>query len=595
MESDREVCRNGSRIARPPRFMTSPVDRRSAVRTPWATTLALALAAFSGVWDGCAYAQNRVALVVGNGSYQNVPPLPTTLNDAGDIAQSFERLGFATTKLTNASYDDFRRAIRKFNELTQKADIAAIYFGGHGLEAGGENWLLPVDADLRTDLDIAQEAIGLNSLMQSVGRSAVLGMVILDASRNNPFAARMQRTGQTRSVDRGLARVEPAQNVLVAYASQDGTTSEDRGGRNSPYAAALLRYLELPGLDINLMFRKVRDDVLSHTNRRQQPFIYGSLPSKPIYLTERSISLPPVEVKNEVPPADETIWSTIKDSTDKSLFLDFLNRFPSSIHAKEAGAKLKSLDTTLVVASRQPNPASNPISNDTGNAIAECDRLAASPLDSVRPKNSAGVELSKIPVAAAGRACDEAMRRSPEVARFPFQAARVAIARADYPAARDLYEKASALGSSLAMYSLGLLYAEGKTVPLDYAEARRWYAKAVGLNSAFAMPELAALYENGLGGPKDPAEALRLYRAAATAGDRVSMTKVGNFYEAGFGVRQDYAEAIRWYKRSADRGDADAMRQLAKLYESGLGVAKNAAEARQWNAKAAKREASSSR
>jgi len=591
MDGEDDVRFNGSRIGISRRLAIWTANRKATARTLWATTLALALAAFSGGWDGCAYAQNRVALIVGNGNYQNVPPLPTTLNDAGDIAQSFERLGFATTKLFNASYDDFRRAIRKFNELTQNADIAVIYFGGHGLETGGENWLLPVDADLRTDLDIAQEAIGLNGLMQSVGRVAVLGMVIVDASRNNPFAARMQRTGQTRSVDRGLARVEPNQNVLVAYASKDGTTNEDRGGRNSPYAAALLRYLESPGLDINFMFRKVRDDVLSHTNRRQQPFVYGSLPNKPIYLKERSISLPPVEVKNEVLPADETIWSTIKDSTDKSLFLDFLNKFPSSVHAKEAGAKLKSLDTTLVVASRQTNP----LSNDTGNAIADCDRLAASPLDSGRPKESAGVELSKIPVVAAGRACDEAMRRSPEVARFPFQAARVAIARANYPAARDLYEKASALGSSLAMYSLGLLYAEGKTVPLDYTEARRWYTKAVALNSAFAMPELAALYENGLGGPQDPAEALRLYRAAATAGDRVSMTKVGNFYEAGFGVRQDYAEAIRWYKRSADRGDAGAMRQLAKLYESGRGVAKNAAESRQWNAKAAKREASSSR
>jgi uncharacterized protein len=595
MDSDDDIRFNGSRISMSRRLAIWAANRKAAARTLWTTAVVIALAAFSAVWDDGAYAQNRVALIVGNGNYQNVPPLPTTLNDAGDIAQSFERLGFATTKIFNASYDDFRRAIRRFNELTQHADIAVIYFGGHGLEAGGENWLLPVDADLRTDLDIAQEAIGLNSLMQSVGRVAVLGMVIVDANRNNPFAARMQRTGQTRSVDRGLARVEPTQNVLVAYASKDGTTNEDRGGRNSPYAAALLRYLESPGLDVNFMFRKVRDEVLSHTNRRQQPFVYGSLPNKPIYLKERSISLPPAEVKNEVLPADETIWSTIKDSTDKSLFLDFLNKFPASVHAKEASAKLKSLDTTLVVASRETNPASKPLSNDTGNAIAECDRLAASPLDSGRPKNSAGVELSKIPVVAAGRACDEAMRRSPDVARFPLQAARVAIARADYAAARDLYERASTLGSSLAMYSLGLLYAEGKTVALDYTEARRWYTKAVALNSAFAMPELAALCENGLGGPKDPAEAFRLYRAAATAGDRVSMTKVGNFYEAGFDVRQDYAEAIRWYKRSADRGDAGAMRQLAKLYESGRGVAKNAAEAQQWNAKAAKREASSSR
>jgi uncharacterized protein len=589
MESNGELRSNRSLIGMRGRFAILPADRRPSARIVGAI-VALVLTALASISGGCAHAQNRVALIIGNGDYQNAPPLPTTLNDAADIAQSFERLGFATTKLFNASYDDFRRAIRRFNELTQNADIAVVYFAGHGLAVGAENWLLPVDAELRTDLDVAEEAIALNSLMQSVGRAFVLGVVIIDASRSNPFAARMQRTAQSRSVDRGLARVEPTQNVLVAYASKDGTTNEDRGGRNSPYAAALLRHLESPGLDINFMFRKVRDDVLSHTNRRQQPFVYGSLPNNPIYLKEPSISIHAAEPKSELVPADETVWQTIKDASDKSLIADFLNKFPSSLHAKEAEARLKSLGATLVAPSRETNAATNVVSNDAVNAIAECDRLAASPLNSGRPKNT-GVELSKIPVVVAGSACEEAMRRSPQVARFPFQAARVAIARGDYAAAHELYEKASALGSSLAMYSLGLLYSEGKIVPLDYAEARRWYAKAVALKSAFAMAELAALYEKGLGGPKDAAEALRLYRGAATAGDQVSMAKVGEFYETGLGVRQDYAQAIDWYRKSADRGDADAMRQLGRLYESGRGVAKNAAQARQWYAKAAKRDA----
>jgi uncharacterized protein len=589
MESNREVRSNVSLIARLQRFAILLVNRSICVGKPWAAALALALTALSGLWDGCAQAQNRVALIIGNGTYQNAPPLPTTLNDAADVAQSFERLGFATTKLFNASYEDFRRAIRRFNELTQNADLAVLYFGGHGLAVGGENWLLPVDAELRTDLDVAEEAIALNSLMQSVGRAAVLGLVILDASRSNPFAERMRRTAQSRSVDRGLARVEPAQNVLVAYASKDGTTNDDRGGRNSPYAAALLRHLESPGIDINFMFRKVRDDVLSHTNRRQQPFVYGSLPNNPIYLKEPSISIHSDEVKSEVVPADETVWQTIKDASDKNLIADFLNKFPSSLHAKEAEARLKSLDATLVAPSRETNASTKPVSND--DVIAACDRLAASPLGSGRPSSTAGVELSKIPVVAAGRACEEAMRRSPQVARFPFQAARVAIARGDYAAARELYAKASALGSSLAMYSLGLLYSEGTIVPLDYAEARTWYAKAVALKSAFAMAELAALYEKGLGGPKDAAGAFRLYRGAATAGDQVSMAKVGEFYEAGLGVPQDYVQAINWYKKSADRGNADAMRQLGRLYDSGRGVQKNAAQARQWYAKAAKRDA----
>jgi hypothetical protein len=608
MARDSEVWIKRSRSGTPRRFAISPVavlsfNWRAAVHALWATTLALALIAFSGVWGSSAQAQNRVALIIGNSNYQNAPVLPTTLNDAGDIAKSFEHMGFATTKLFNASYDDFRWAVRKFNELTRNTEIAVIYFGGYGLEMDGENWLLPIDADLRSDLDVASEGIGLNSLLQSVGRVPVLGMVILDASRSNPFAARIQRTGQPRSASRGLTRVEPTQNVLVAYAAKDGTTAEDRGGRNSPYAAALLRHLESPGLDINLMFRKVRDDVLAHTNGKQLPFVYGSLPGKEIYLKEPLLPPKPVEVKKEAVPDDEALWLLIKDSTDKRLFVDFLGKYPLSPHANEARLKLQSLDTTFVgkkevvpiPLGRDFGAIPNSPGDGAGNAMDECDRLAASPLDHGRGKNVAGVELSKIAIVAAGRACDEAMRRAPEVARFPFQAARVSIARGDYATARQLYEKASALGSSLAMYSLGLLYAEGKMVPLDYAEARRWYTKAVALKSAFAMAELAVLYEKGLGGPPDPAEAFRLYRAAATAGDQVSMTKVGNFYEEGLGVRQDYGQAISWYKKSAERGDATAMRQLGRLYESGRpGVPKNATEARQWYARAAKREANPS-
>src|SRR5262249_34865175 len=158
-------------------------------------------------------------------------------------------------------------------------------------------------------------------------------------------------------------------------------------------------------------------------------------------------------------------------------------------YAREAGTRLKTLDANIVIALRQTVPAPA----GAADGPDACDRLAASPLDNERPRNVAGVELSKIPVIEAARACDEAMRRAPREARFPLQAARVAIARSDYGTARALYEKASELGSPLAMYSLGLLYAEGKTGPADYAEARRWYAKAVALNLAFAMPELAAL------------------------------------------------------------------------------------------------------
>src|SRR5579864_6942397 len=226
------------------------------------TSLGLAAVLAITLLSGAAQAQSRIALVIGNSAYQHAPALPTTVNDANDIAQTLESLGFVTKKLVDAPYDDFRRAVRAFNDLASNAEVALIYFAGHGIAMNGQNWIIPIDAELRTEFDVRTEAIGLNTLMQSAGSATTLGIVILDACRGNPFASAMAR--QTRSIDRGLARVEPAQNVLVAYASKEGTTAEDGVGRNSPYTAALLKYLGAPGVDINLTLRKVRDDVRLH-------------------------------------------------------------------------------------------------------------------------------------------------------------------------------------------------------------------------------------------------------------------------------------------------------------------------------------------
>ena len=212
-------------------------------------------------------------------------------NDASDVAESLKRLGFSVTRVVDGKYDDLRRAIRAFNVQVQGADIGLIYFAGHGMELAGENWLIPVDADLKTDLDVPNEAISLKTLMQSVSRAGGLGLVILDACRDNPFAVKMARSKLARSVARGFASVMPTSNVLVAYAAKDGTTAKDGDRRNSPYTAALLRNLEIPGLEISRLFRNVRDEVVTSTHRVQQPYVYGSLSSKAIYL--RPAASPP--------------------------------------------------------------------------------------------------------------------------------------------------------------------------------------------------------------------------------------------------------------------------------------------------------------
>ncbi|MFK4722787.1 hypothetical protein ABIE89_003887 [Bradyrhizobium niftali] len=245
-----------------------------------------AAAAFAGVTPTAAAAEGRrVALVIGNGAYGNVPALLNPPNDASDIAAALKRLGFTVSLATNASFDEMRRGLIALGRDAAGADMAALYFAGHGMEINGENWLIPIDAALKRDTDAANEAISLQSVMLQVSNTTSLGLVILDACRDNPFAVRMNRSLATRAATMGgLGRIEPTGNVLVAYAARDGTTALDGDARNSPFAAALLRNIEAPGVEVTFMFRNVRDDVMEATRNQQQPFVYGSLSRKAIYL-----------------------------------------------------------------------------------------------------------------------------------------------------------------------------------------------------------------------------------------------------------------------------------------------------------------------
>jgi uncharacterized caspase-like protein len=148
-------------------------------------------------------------------------------NDANDIAASLTRLNFSVDKVIDGTFDDKRRALLQFGREAIGADMGVIYYSGHGMEVGGENWLIPVDAELQSDRDAENEAIALKSPMYQVANGSSLGLVILDACRNNPFAAKMQRSARCRAIDRGLVRVEPSDNVLVAYAAREGTIASD--------------------------------------------------------------------------------------------------------------------------------------------------------------------------------------------------------------------------------------------------------------------------------------------------------------------------------------------------------------------------------
>ena len=321
------------------------------------------LAVLLGVAD--ARADGRAALVIGNASYRNVAALPNPVNDAADVAGALRGLGFDVTELTNASFDQMRRGIIAFGRQARGADMAVVYFAGHGMELGGQNWLIPIDAELRTDIDAEAEAVSLRFVMEQVAGAKRLGLVILDACRNNPFAARMQRTSATRAVERGLSRVEPTgDNVAVVYAAKDGTTADDGRGRNSPFTTALLRHLATPGLDVRFLFASVRDDVMAATHGQQQPFIYQSLPRAEIFLRPPAAAASAAMPATAPAPSDlaERTWAAIANTTSQAILEDFIRQFGGTPYGLMARARLEELKSkeTAVAAPSAPPPTSAP-------------------------------------------------------------------------------------------------------------------------------------------------------------------------------------------------------------------------------------------
>lgn len=228
---------------------------------------------------------SRVALVIGNSGYRTVPQLPNAGRDADSIASMFRSIGFKTVQLSgNLDGKAMRRALLDFGSVASTADWAVVYYAGHGIEVAGKNYLVPVDARLATDQDVELEAIALDQVIDSIGGARKLRLIILDACRENPFVPNMKIRVASRAIGRGLAGIDPEGATLVAYSAKGGQVALDGDGANSPYASALLRHLAQPGLEIDLLFRRVRDDVLKMTGNKQEPFVYGTLPADQFFL-----------------------------------------------------------------------------------------------------------------------------------------------------------------------------------------------------------------------------------------------------------------------------------------------------------------------
>jgi peptidoglycan hydrolase-like protein with peptidoglycan-binding domain len=300
-----------------------------------------------------AFADKRVAFVVGNGAYKNVPALPNPAVDAKSMAKLLRNVGFDVVEGSNLSRDKMTEKLLDFGKKAEGADVALFFYAGHGIAVNGTNYLLPVDADLKSEMDVKLgAAINVDTTLEQTMGDAKVKLVFLDACRDNPFAAKIRSAKATRSVNvqTGLAEMKSGEGTLLAFATGPGQTALDgEVGTNSPFTRALLANIAQPGVEIQQAMTKVRAQVNEETAKGQLPWGHTNLIGS-VYLNPAKAAGQPTEAPNTPAPtttaASEVeleFWRSIKDSNKIEEFNAYLTNYPSGTFKSIALSRIAAL------------------------------------------------------------------------------------------------------------------------------------------------------------------------------------------------------------------------------------------------------------
>ncbi|WP_426959405.1 caspase family protein [Muricoccus radiodurans] len=315
--------------------------------------LAVVLSALFLLLAGAARAEpeRRVALVIGNGAYQQVPALRNPPNDARRMAAMLRNAGFEVIEGIDLDRRTMEEKLREFGDRLDGGDLGLFYYAGHGLQVGGENYLLPVDTRIQRERDLSFEAVPIGQVLRSMEGAARTNLVFLDACRDNPLVRSLARSMGTRSgaVSSGLAQVQSGVGTLISYATAPNSVARDGEGANSPFTAALLQHLATPGLDVGVAMRRVREAVITATRQQQVPWDHSSLTGE-VVLVPASVAAPtapPALPAPQAAPTDrETVfWQSAVSGGTRGDFEAYLQAFPTGVYAPLARARLASLAT----------------------------------------------------------------------------------------------------------------------------------------------------------------------------------------------------------------------------------------------------------
>jgi formylglycine-generating enzyme required for sulfatase activity len=463
--------------------------------------------ALCSMWLFCepAFADRRIALVIGNSAYETVPPLANPANDATAMAEMFRHAGFEAVDLKiNLKATEMRRALRDFSDDARNADFAIVYFAGHGIEIQGTNYLIPIDAVLERDIDAFDEAIPLDRLLSVIEPARQLRLVILDACRDNPFAKTMKHAVASRAVERGLAKVEPmSPNTLIAYAAKAGSTAADGTSNNSPFTSALVKYLPTPGLDLRMAFGFVRDDVMKVTRNRQEPFIYGSLGGNDVALVPK-----PPEPIVDTSTAARDDYDLASQINVIAAWESFIKKYPAGFYSDLARAQRDKLIAVRNATSEQARLAAEKKSlDDARTADAERARIAAQTKAAEDARMAA--EKTRAEEAAKAQAREVAERQKAAIQAKAAEDARLAAERKAAEEARRTAERKAAEQARIAAERKAVedarLAAEKKT-----AEEARLAAEKKAAEDARLAAEKKVAEDARLAADKKAAEDARL-------------------------------------------------------------------------------------
>lgn len=481
-----------------------------------------------------ALAESRVALLIANSAYNHAPHLATPANDADDIAGALKAIGFDVEVRKDVTAEGLRAALADFSEKSAQADLAILYFAGHSLNTGVDGYLIPVDAQLASAGSLQTEAVPFRAAIGSIVRARRLALFILDGQRESPFPAKFARHDAA-APQQGGETSAVLSNVLVLFAAEPTRQAQAGTGVHSPLAAALLKHLPEPDIEVNFLLRKVRDTVRNATAQKQTPYMYGQLSGGRIYLNpvlQKMAAVPSVDPASAQPC--DRLAAAPEDAVARGLSVK--------------GVALGDIDTAgAIVACSQAVRDFQGIDRfhyQLGRAL-----YAARDYPAALASYKRAYELGNVrALHALGGMYDDGLGVDKDPAR-----------------ARFYYEVAAEMKFAPAIVSLAMNQERGIGGAGDPVKAYGLYRRAADLGDARALNRLGELTEKGLGIAVNVRQARTLYEKSAAKGDTEGMVNLARCYANGIGGRQDRGEARKLLTRAEQAGNVEAKAILQHL------------------------------